>query len=246
MAIVLLVLYFVHILLMKFNYYYEVAIKKSVARSMEIKELTRIAHKDIAHFHKNLNSRAVSIEVLKSVDYRVEDQYIIFDTFHRKKIKDPCVVIKDDNRIPLAMLDDRGYVARTMWKKAAIKVIIRLQAYTHFEKLKRNEKAKVSLARVLTFMNNQRTEADDSVRNSDSSGYFEGESNKGKKAGDSLMVKRTGKASNGGDGDSVGGGKSPRAEQMSEFSEGRKSEGGRSSKKEEEQDNTSSKSGTVA
>jgi hypothetical protein len=35
-------LYVIHVLLMKFNYIYEIAIKKSVARSMEIKELKRI------------------------------------------------------------------------------------------------------------------------------------------------------------------------------------------------------------
>jgi hypothetical protein len=129
---------------MKFNYIYEVAIKKSVARTMEIKELTKIANNDISHFHRNLNSRCVSIEMLKKVDYRVEEKYIIFDPFHRKKIKDPCVIIKDE-RIPFSMLDNRSYVAKMMWKKAAIKIIIRLQAYKHFEKMKRNEKSKVPM-----------------------------------------------------------------------------------------------------
>lgn len=37
---------------MKFNTSYEVAIKKSVARSMEIKELKRIARTNISHFHQ--------------------------------------------------------------------------------------------------------------------------------------------------------------------------------------------------
>ncbi len=46
-AIVLFILYLAHIILMKYNHLYEVAIKKSVARSMEIKELKRIAHQDI-------------------------------------------------------------------------------------------------------------------------------------------------------------------------------------------------------
>lgn len=36
---------------MKYNHVYEVAIKKSVARSMEIKELKRMATKDINMFH---------------------------------------------------------------------------------------------------------------------------------------------------------------------------------------------------
>jgi len=42
-AAILVVLYIVHILLMKFNTIYEVAIKKNVARSLEIKELTSMA-----------------------------------------------------------------------------------------------------------------------------------------------------------------------------------------------------------
>ena len=50
-ALILLVLYFVHILLMKFNRIYEVAIKKSVARALEIRELTKIANKNISHYH---------------------------------------------------------------------------------------------------------------------------------------------------------------------------------------------------
>ncbi len=44
-AIILVVLYAVHITMMKFNSTYEVAIKKNVARSMEIKELTSTANK---------------------------------------------------------------------------------------------------------------------------------------------------------------------------------------------------------
>lgn len=110
---------------MKFNYLYEVAIKKSVARSLEIKELNKIAIKDISHFHKNLNSRSITIEMLKKVEYRVEEKYIIFDALNRKKIKDPIVVIKDD-KIPYQYLDNRSYVAKMMWKRAAIKIIIRL------------------------------------------------------------------------------------------------------------------------
>ena len=55
-AIVLFCLYILHILLMKFNHIYEVAIKKTVARNMEIKELSKIAMKDISQFHRTVNS----------------------------------------------------------------------------------------------------------------------------------------------------------------------------------------------
>jgi hypothetical protein len=78
-AIILIVIYGIHIMFMKWNMLYEVAIKKGVARMMEIKELTRIAHSDIDFFHKNLNSRAINIEMLMKLDYKVEDKYIIFD-----------------------------------------------------------------------------------------------------------------------------------------------------------------------
>lgn len=95
-AIILLIIYIVHVFAMKWNSIYEVAIKKNVARFLEIKELTRIAHTDIDFFHKNLNSRCLTIEILSKLDYKVEDKYIVFDAQHRKRIKDPKVVIKEE------------------------------------------------------------------------------------------------------------------------------------------------------
>lgn len=41
----LFILYIVHIVLMKYSNKYEVALKKYLANFMELKELTRIAHK---------------------------------------------------------------------------------------------------------------------------------------------------------------------------------------------------------
>lgn len=78
-ALILVVLYVFHILMMKFNSIYEVAIKKNVARSMEIKELTYVANTNIDHFHRNLNTRVINIETLKKLDYKIEDKYIVFD-----------------------------------------------------------------------------------------------------------------------------------------------------------------------
>jgi len=74
---------------MKFNHIYEVAIKKSVARSMEIKELNRIARDGVDHFHKNLSSRAYTIERLLKIKFDVSnDNYIEFDNLNmRKKIR---------------------------------------------------------------------------------------------------------------------------------------------------------------
>ena len=66
-AFILFVVYIVHIFLMKYSSKYEVAIKKSLANFMEIKELTKLASEDITIFHRNLRSQALSIEMLNQV-----------------------------------------------------------------------------------------------------------------------------------------------------------------------------------
>lgn len=88
-AVILFVLYIAHIFLMKYNHIYEVAIKKSVARKMEIKELNRIARSGVSQFHRNLQSRCYNIERLLRVRFDVSnDNYIEFENLNvRKKIK---------------------------------------------------------------------------------------------------------------------------------------------------------------
>lgn len=171
-AIILVVLYGVHILMMKFNSTYEVAIKKNVARGMEIKELTSMANNQIDVFHRNLNSRALTIETLKKLDYKVDDKYIVFEDNQRKRIKDPIVVIVDEE-IPFSMMDDRGFIARMLWKKAAIKIIIRIQAYKFFEKVRRNMRSKVDIYRILPYLNDEKGE--NSMVGLDSNRHLEGE-----------------------------------------------------------------------
>lgn len=127
-AVILILLYIVHIFLMKYNVNYEVAIKKNVARSSEIIELTGLAKKNIDFYHQNLISRAVTIDALKSLDYKVENKYIVFDSKYRKRIKEPKVVFAEDDQ-PMMLMDDRSYVAKMNWKKTATKVLIMLQAY---------------------------------------------------------------------------------------------------------------------
>ena len=85
---------------MKFNYIYEIAIKKSVARSMEIKELKRICKKDISLFHRNLTSRAVTIEMLDRVQFKVIEENdktkLEFPNCVKKSVKPiTCVKIQE-------------------------------------------------------------------------------------------------------------------------------------------------------
>lgn len=66
----LVVIYLIHVILMKLNHMYEVAIKKSLANAMEVNELKRIATEDISHFHYNLDSRNVCLEMLNKIKFR--------------------------------------------------------------------------------------------------------------------------------------------------------------------------------
>lgn len=171
-AIILLLIYIVHIMAMKWNSIYEVAIKKNVARLMEIWELTRIAHNDIDFFHKNLNSRCLTIETLRKLDYKVEDKYIIFDHQHRKRIRDPKIIFKEEDS-PFQMMEDRSYVAKMLWKKAAMKIIIRIQAYKFFEKIRRNKRSHIEITKILPYLIDDK---DNSARAGDESmRYMEGE-----------------------------------------------------------------------
>jgi Ca2+/Na+ antiporter len=66
----LLVIYIVHVVLMKMNHSYEVALKKSVASFLEVRELNRLANENMSHFHYNLDTRNPSIEILNKINFR--------------------------------------------------------------------------------------------------------------------------------------------------------------------------------
>lgn len=91
---------------------------------MEIRELNKIAEKDIEHFHKNLNSRALTIDLIKTVNCKVEGNHIIFDNYVRKKIKPITCVKLREGGVPASQLDNRGLHWRTLLKQSVIKIII--------------------------------------------------------------------------------------------------------------------------
>ena len=63
----LLLIYIIHVVIMKMNHTYEVALKKNVANALEVDELNRLANEDITHFHYNLEARTPPIEVLNKI-----------------------------------------------------------------------------------------------------------------------------------------------------------------------------------
>jgi hypothetical protein len=76
---ILIILYIFHVVLMKFNYSYEVWLKKTFASLLEVKELKKLANQDITHFHFNLDTRTPSIEILNRIDFRQEGDILIFE-----------------------------------------------------------------------------------------------------------------------------------------------------------------------
>ena len=127
-AIVLLVCYFVHIILMTYSAVYEVIIKKILARAMEIGELKRIAKTEIFRFHQSLKTTAVSIEQLNQVKFDLVNGYVVFhETGIRFKLE-PIVCVKLGEE-QFAEEDDRALLSRLNFKRAVTKIIIKLQAY---------------------------------------------------------------------------------------------------------------------
>jgi hypothetical protein len=65
---------------MKYNHTYEVALKRSVANFLEIRELNKLASENMSHFHYNLDTRNISIEILNKIEFKQEGDIIIFET----------------------------------------------------------------------------------------------------------------------------------------------------------------------
>ena len=129
-ALILFILYIVHIFLMKFSSKYEVAIKQALANRNEIKTLSKIAMQDITRFHMNLKSEAISIEMLNKVHFTLRGEYIVFkDSLIRKKLRLSNSIKSGEEKY--ADKSDRTLMARKMWKEAVSMIIIKLQAYKH-------------------------------------------------------------------------------------------------------------------
>ena len=124
-AIVLVLLYIVHIFLMKFSSKYEVAIKQSLANKLEIGTLAKLAKQDITRFHMNLRTEAVSIEMLNKVHFKLRGEYIVFkDSLIRKKLRLSNSIKSGEEKY--ADETDKKLMSRKRWKEAVSMIIIKL------------------------------------------------------------------------------------------------------------------------
>ena len=116
-AVILFIIYIVHIFLMKYSNKYEVAIKQALANSLERKELSKIATEEMDRFYMNINTKAISIEMLNKVRFKLKNNYIILDgTLIRRKIK-MSSSIKSGEEV-YADRTDISLSARRKWKEA--------------------------------------------------------------------------------------------------------------------------------
>lgn len=161
-ALILFILYIVHIFLMKFSSKYEVAIKQALANRNEIKTLSKIAMQDITRFHMNLKSEAISIEMLNKVHFTLRGEYIVFkDSLIRKKLKLSNSIKSGEEKY--ADKSDRTLMARKMWKEAVSMIIIKLQAYKYNLQIQRTQQCRQRLDRMLPLLDYKELDDDEKI-----------------------------------------------------------------------------------
>ena len=150
---------------MKLNYLYEVALKKAVANMFEVRELKRLAEEDISHFHYNLDARTPCIELLNKIRFKQEGEILVFEgaaslakgtkgqfmarqhNSVRYRMR-PIQSIKiREERFATPM--DKKLMAKARLKQAVIKILIKLQAYHIYEKIKRNKYCIIPVAKFV-------------------------------------------------------------------------------------------------
>ena len=142
---ILLLIYTVHIFIMKMNLTFEVAIKRWVANLLEVHELNRLAADDIHHFHNNLDTRNISIELLNKIEYQQEGDVFIFNMDYLPNFKDNhskgTFMAKQNNQVKYRMKpiqkirileerfatpENKKLMARARFKRAVIKILTKL------------------------------------------------------------------------------------------------------------------------
>ena len=159
-ALILVVLYIVHIFLMKFSSKYEVAIKQALANRIEIKTLSKIAKTDITRFHMNLKAQSISIEMLNKVHFTLKGEYIVFkDSLIRKKLKLSNSIKSGEEKF--ADKSDKTLMARKMWKEAVSMIIIKLQAYRFNLQIQRTQQCRQRLNTTIPLVIDMKDVKDD-------------------------------------------------------------------------------------
>lgn len=143
---ILIVLYIFHVILMKNNHSYEVALKKTFASMLEVRELNRLANDDdnngMQHFHYNLDTRFPCIEMLNKINFRQEGDILIFENmvnkntapggqFMARQNNQVRYRMKPIHRIRIreerfATPDNRSLMIRARFKQAVIKILTKL------------------------------------------------------------------------------------------------------------------------
>jgi predicted MPP superfamily phosphohydrolase len=165
---VLIVVYIFHVTIMKYNFAIEVALKRSVASYMEVRELNRLAIQDIHIFHYNVDTRTPSIELLCKINFEQDGDVLIFsdDYSDPNPSKASSVIkfrMKPLNRVRIAeekyaTPDNRRLMIRAKFKRAVNKILTKLQAYHLYEKIKRNKLCVIPMSKIMKDYNPRQKE----------------------------------------------------------------------------------------
>jgi Ca2+/Na+ antiporter len=145
-AAILLLCYFVHIIMMILNQYYEVAIKKAVARHYELKEKSEVCKKDIHYYHQNFeseSSRKITCDMLLNVKLVIKDKYIIHEDAQFRERANPKI-------LAIFLESDIG-AGIIHFRRLASRIILLIQAYNLNKKVQRSKKCKVDLSKLIKF-----------------------------------------------------------------------------------------------
>ena len=164
-ALVLILCYIVHVGLMVFNYYYEVLIKKTVTRAVEIRDKQNKAIKDIDQFHQNDESKSwrINSDELATVELKIDGKYIVYApsfgnesklaSTNRKQYREKANpkylhLYFSEN---LNRDNDDGIELIPFFQRLVAKCILTIQAYHLQKKVQRSKICKVEISKFIKF-----------------------------------------------------------------------------------------------
>ena len=163
-ALVLILCYIVHVGLMVFNYYYEVLIKKTVTRAIEMRDKQNKAIKDIDQFHQNDESKSwrINSDELATVELKIDGKYIVYapsfgnesklGSTNRKQYREKANpkylhLYFSEN---LNRDNDDGIELIPFFQRLVAKCILTIQAY-HLQKKVQRSMCKVEISKFIKF-----------------------------------------------------------------------------------------------
>ena len=163
---ILLGFYFVHIIMMVLNQYYEVAIKKAVARHYELKE----KNAETVYEASRNSSRKITCQQLADIKINLKEDCIVHENQqYREKANARYLKIYQKNEHGKGVAQLRRLVSR---------IILLIQVYKLNMKVQRSKRCKTDLSKVIKFYEYCESDSDN-TNNEELESYDASKSEKG-------------------------------------------------------------------